>query len=235
MYYTYNLIYFRIFQTKKEKEEGIHNPDKNTFFRKEHFIIGALFTSTITALNLLLKHPVFYVDLSLLAILSLLASWALPVGILLLTELFSSRLKAPTPKSKQANKPKELTLPSLKATAILFVVCTLIITVIPIIVGNKKDGYYQTSTGIFYKIDNDVYEYTESGWTYTSHSADYLDASDYVYMYDDSWSSDWGMDNNDRFEDSSHYDKYHSSDSDYDSGSSYDSWDSGGTDWGSDW
>lgn len=235
LYYTYNLIYFRIIQTKKEKEEGIHNPDKNTFFRKEHFIIGALFTSTITALNLLLKHPVFYVDLSLLAILSLLASWVLPIGFLLLTELFSSRRKAPTPKSKQANNIKKLTLSSLKATAILLVVCTLIITTIPIIVGNKKDGYYQTSTGIFYKIDNDVYEYTESGWTHTIHSADYLDASDYVYMYDDSWSSDWGMDNNDRFEDSSHYDKYHSSDSDYDSGSSYDSWDSGGTDWGSDW
>ena len=62
-----------------------------------------------------------------------------------------------------------------------------------------------------------------------------LNPGDYVYMYDDSWSSDWGMDNNDRFEDSSYYDDYHDSDSDYDSGSSYDSWDSGGTDWGSDW
>jgi len=49
------------------------------------------------------------------------------------------------------------------------------------------------------------------------------------------WNTDWDMDSSDRFESSSYYDDYHSSDSDYNSGSSYDSWDSGGTDWDSDW
>ena len=119
--------------------------------------------------------------------------------------------------------------------AVMLAACTLFITAVPMIDGNKKEGYYQTSTGIFYKIDNDVYEYTDSGWDYTDYSTDYLDPDDYVYMYDDSWDSDWGMDSYDRFEDSSYYDDYNSSDSDYDSGSSFDSWDSGGTDWDSDW
>ena len=131
-----------------------------------------------------------------------------------------------------AKKAKEA---SWKATAVLLAFCTLIITVIPIMEGNKKEGYYQTDDRIFYMIENDVYEYTDSGWSYTSYSTDYLDPGDYVYMYDDAWSDNWDMDSSDRFEDSYYYDDYHDSDSDYDSGSSYDSWDSGGTDWDSDW
>lgn len=234
LYYLYNLIYFRILQTDREKQTGAHIPDKNTFLTKKHLLIGVLFVTAVTAINLLLKHPVFYMNLLLLAGLSLFASWGFPLGLFLFKELLSSLLERLLPKKKRTKKAKAKEV-SWKATAILLAVCTLAITVIPMMDGNKKEGYYQTSDGIFYKIDNDVYEYTDSGWDYTSYSTDYLDADDYVYMYDDSWSTDWDMDSSDRFENTSYYDDYHSSDSDYDSGSSYDSWDSGGTDWDSDW
>ena len=232
LYYVYNLIYVSILQADRNKQTGVQTTDKNTFLRKEAFIIGALFAAVVTAINLLLKHPVFYMDLLLLAGLSLFGSWGFPLGLIILKELLGSFLGKLLPKKKSAKKAKEV---SWKATAVLLAISTLFITIIPIIDGNKKEGYYQTSAGIFYKIDNDVYQYTDSGWDYTSYSTDYLDPSDYVYMYDDSWNSDWGMDSYDRFENSSYYDDYHSSDSDYDSGSSYDSWDSGGTDWDSDW
>ena len=171
-------------------------------------------------------------NLLLLAGFSLFGSWLIPLGFFFLREGIGSFFKKLLPKKKRTKKAKEM---SWKATAVLLAISTFIITVAPIIDGNRKDGYYQTSTGIFYKIDNDVYEYTDSGWDYTSYSTDWLDPDDYVYMYDDSWDSDWGMDSYDRFEDSSYYDDYSSSDSDYDSGSSFDSWDSGGTDWDSDW
>ncbi len=233
LYYLYNLIYVRIIQTEREKQTGAHSSTKNTFLKKEHFIIGALFAVAVTVINLLLKHPVFYMDLLSLAGLSLFASWGFPLMLFVLKEFLSSLFKNLRSKKKgRSKKTKEV---SWKATAILLAVCTLSITIIPIINGNKREGYYQTSNGIFYKIDDDVYEYTGSGWDYTSYSTDYLDPGDYVYMYDDTWSSDWDMDTSDRFENSSYYDDYHDSDSDYDSGSSYDSWDSGGTDWDSDW
>ncbi len=234
LYYLYNLVYFRLIQTEREKQTGTGSPEKTTFLRKEHFIIGILFTTAVTVLNLLLKHPVFYMNLLLLAGMSLFASWGLPIGLFLLKELLGSLLGRLFSKKKRAKKKKTEEL-SWKGMAILLAACTLFITVIPIHDGNKKEGYYQTDTGIFYKIEDDIYEYTGSGWDYTSYTTDFLDADDYVYMYDDSWDSDWNMDSSDRFEDSSYYDDYHDSDSDYDSGSSYDSWDSGGTDWDSDW
>ncbi len=234
LYYLYNLIYVRIVQVEREKQLGTHSPDKNTFLRKEHFIIGALFATAVTVLNLLLKHPVFYMNLLLLAGFSLFGSWLLPLGFIILNELLRSLFGRLFSKKRKSKKKKAEEF-SWKTIAIMLAICTLFITVVPMIDGNKKEGYYQTSTGIFYKIDNDVYEYTDSGWDYTDYSTDYLNPDDYVYMYDDSWSSDWGMDSYDRFEDSSYYDDYDGSDSDYDSGSSYDSWDSGGTDWDSDW
>ena len=232
LYYVYNLFYVSILQADRNKQMGVTTTDKNSVLRKEAFLLGALFAAAVTVLNLLLRHPVFYMDLLLLAGLSLFASWGFPLGLFILKELLAPLFKKLIPKKKRTKNTKEV---SWKATAVLLAVCTLAITVIPIVKGNEKDGYYQTSDGIFYKIDNDVYEYTGSGWDYTSYTSDYLDTDDYVYMYDDTWSSDWGMDPYDRFEDSSYYDDYDNWDSDYDSGSSFDSWDSGGTDWDSDW
>ena len=232
LYYVYNLFYVSILQADRNKQMGVTTTDKNSVLRKEAFLLGALFAAAVTVLNLLLRHPVFYMDLLLLAGLSLFASWGFPLGLFILKELLAPLFKKLIPKKKRTKNAKEV---SWKATAVPLAVCTLAITVIPIVKGNEKDGYYQTSDGIFYKIDNDVYEYTGSGWDYTSYTSDYLDTDDYVYMYDDTWSDHWGMDPYDRFEDSSYYDDYDDWDSDYDSGSSFDSWDSGGTDWDSDW
>lgn len=234
LYYLYNLVYFRIIQTDREKQTGTGSPEKTTFLRKEHFIIGILFTTAVTVLHLLLKHPIFYTDLLLLAGLSIFGSWGLPLGWFILKEFLGSLFQRLLPKKKRAKKTKTKEV-SWKATAVLLAFCTLFITIVPIFHGNKKEGYYQTDTGIFYKIEDDVYEYTGSGWDFTSYTTDYLDPDDYVYMYDDAWSDNWDMDSSDRFESSSYYDDYYDSDSDYDSGSSYDSWDSGGTDWDSDW
>lgn len=232
LYYLYNLIYVRIFQTEKEKKTGAHSPKDTLFLKKKHFIVGVFFAAIVTGINLLLRHPVFYMNLLLLAGFSLFGSWLIPLGLIVLSELFVSLYKKLFSKKRRIRKTEGY---SLKTIAVILAISTLFITIVPIVDGNKKEGYYQTSTGIFYKIENDVYEYTDSGWNYTSYSSDYLNADDYVYMYDDSWSSDWGMDSPDRFESSSYYDDYHDSGSDYDSGSSYDSWDSGGTDWSSDW
>lgn len=131
-------------------------------------------------------------NLLLLAGFSLFASWGLPLGLIVLKEFLSSLFGRLFSKRKRAKK-KTAEL-SWKGMAVLLAVCTLFITVVPIIDGNKKEGYYQTSSGIFYKIDNDIYEYTDSGWDYTDYSTDYLNPDDYVYMYDDSWSSDWDSD-----------------------------------------
>lgn len=231
LYCIYNLIYFSIVQSEKKEQEGKNITGTTTTFKKSYILPGIVFVIGVTVLNLLLKHPVFYMDLLLLGVLSLFGSWGIPIAITVIKEFLSSLMKKMLPKKSRTMKAKEA---SWKATAILLAVSTLIITVIPIIDGNKKEGYYKTSAGIFYKIEDDVYKYNGSGWDYTSYSTDYLDPGDYVYMYDDTWSSDWDMDSSDRFENSSYYDDYHDSDSDYGS-SSYDSWDSGGTDWDSDW
>ena len=84
LFYLYNLIYVRIIQTEKEKQTGAHSPDKNTFLRKEHVILGVVFVTAATILNLLLKHPVFYMNLLLLAGLSLFGSWLIPLGFFLI-------------------------------------------------------------------------------------------------------------------------------------------------------
>ncbi len=234
LYYLYNYVYIRIVQSDKQKETEGCATKEIPFFAKKDIILGILFATVVAVINILLKHPVFYVDLSLLALLSLVASWGIPLGVFVLKELLNSLLIKFSPQKKGSKNKKEKKW-SWKSTAVMLAVSTLIITLVPVINGNKKEGYYQTSSGIFYKIDNDVYEYTDSGWDYTSYSSDYLDSSDYVYMYDDAWDSDWDMDSYDRFEETTYYDSYHSSDSDYDYGGSYDSWDSGGTDWDSDW
>lgn len=110
---------------------------------------------------------------------------------------------------------------------------------------HRHDGYYQHGNTYYYTQGSDVYYYVDDDWyyydtydsftseypdyTYVSddydYSSDYSDFSD-SYYYDDSWdSSDYsGSDSSG----SSSYD----SDYDWDSGSD---WDSGGSDWDSDW
>lgn len=108
---------------------------------------------------------------------------------------------------------------------------------ISVTVGNyrkhKNDGYYQDySTGMTY------YRYGDDWSLYDTYRNDWVDWTDPNIgtgegYFGDSY-GDLGVPS---IETSSIWDDWHASD--YDSGSSfdssYDSWDSGGTDWGSDW
>lgn len=96
---------------------------------------------------------------------------------------------------------------------------------------HRNDGYYQFS-------ENEVYYHFGSDWYYTStdNDAGYWyegdpPVSDYEnYSIGTDYDSDWGISD---FRDSS---TYESLTSDNSSGSSdYDSWDSGSTDWDTDW
>ena len=96
---------------------------------------------------------------------------------------------------------------------------------------HKNDGYYKfdNSTATWYLYGGD--------WYYSDGSANWYSGdpgvSDYTdYYAGDEFESDWGATS---FKDSNTYSDLHSSSSDSGSSSSYDSWDSGGTDWSSDW
>ena len=101
---------------------------------------------------------------------------------------------------------------------------------------HSKDGYYSNGNGtVYYHYGNDwyyTYDDNDAGYWYSSY--DGFPESNYEdYSVGDTWSSDWGVSN---FKESSTWDSIvesESSSSDYDS--DYDSWDSGGTDWDSDW
>ena len=102
---------------------------------------------------------------------------------------------------------------------------------------HSKDGYYSTGNGtVYYHYGSDwyyTYDDNTAGYWYSSSS---FPASDYEqYSMGDVWSSDWGVSN---FKNSSTWDSIvesESSSSDSGYSSDYDSWDSGGTDWDSDW
>ncbi|MBR5095229.1 MAG: hypothetical protein IK095_09045 [Oscillospiraceae bacterium] len=102
---------------------------------------------------------------------------------------------------------------------------------------HSKDGYYSNGNGTVYYHYGDDWYYTyddnSAGYWYSSYGG--FPESDYEqYAMGDSWSSDWGVSN---FKSSSTWDSIveseSSNSSDY--SSDYDSWDSGGTDWDSDW
>ena len=115
--------------------------------------------------------------------------------------------------------------------------------------GHRHDGYYNYNDTVYYNYDNNWYYYddTYDDWyqtdTYDPGVDSITESYDDYYVSED-WNSD--MDASD-WDDSYYYDETHSSsssdyDSDYDS--SYDSdwdwdsgsdWDSGGSDWDSDW
>ncbi|MBR3179269.1 MAG: hypothetical protein IKF49_07110 [Clostridia bacterium] len=96
---------------------------------------------------------------------------------------------------------------------------------------HKNDGYYQfdDSTVYYHYGDNWYYTYTDNdaGYWYPG-DAPVSEYQDYSIGTD--YESDWGISN---FQDSSTYEALQESNSS--SSSDYDSWDSGGTDWDSDW
>lgn len=119
-------------------------------------------------------------------------------------------------------------------TYILIILVIMIISGVSSRCSNQNNGYYNYAGNTYYNyqnnwflwnaLDNEWYETTPSS-ELTDNLGDYLSSETYDSSLDvDNWNnSDW-------------YDEYHSSsnDSDYDWSSS-DSWDSGGTDWDSDW
>ena len=109
--------------------------------------------------------------------------------------------------------------------------------VLSILRENRHRGYYKYDNDVYYYISDDWYMY-DDGWHEVSSTAPgpaTISENFDEYYVSDTWNSsiettDW--------DNTSYYDRYHSSsddnDSDYDWGSD-DSWDSGGTDWDSDW
>lgn len=99
-------------------------------------------------------------------------------------------------------------------------------------ISHKNDGYYRFSDSdyIYYNYGGDWY-YSSPDWSGNSwYEAGDPPVSDYYdYSIGNNWDNDWDVGN---FRDSSTWDDIRSSDS---GSSSYDSWDSGGTDWSSDW
>ena len=107
---------------------------------------------------------------------------------------------------------------------------------------NRHNGYYQYGDAILYNCQDDWFYWDDNDW---SRIGDYQGpkeiAAEIEQNYDEyylsrDWDSSYYVGD---WDDSSYYDQYHSSsdsdsDSDYD-WSSDDSWDSGGTDWDSDW
>ncbi|RKM62206.1 hypothetical protein D6855_01935 [Butyrivibrio sp. CB08] len=106
---------------------------------------------------------------------------------------------------------------------------------------NRHNGYYQYDSAILYNYQGDWFYWDDNEWERYGYFDDTTIPTAIESNYDEYYmSKDW---NNSYYvgdwDDSSYYDYYHStsdsdSDSDYDWGSD-DSWDSGGTDWDSDW
>ena len=88
----------------------------------------------------------------------------------------------------------------------------------------------------YYVVDDDVYYYQDDAWYYYADDGwDYYDAPDGEEWYADSYYGESYPYIDDSFEQSGYYEEPSSSDDDDDDSSIFDSWDSGDTDWDSDW
>ena len=97
---------------------------------------------------------------------------------------------------------------------------------------HRRDGYYSTGDGtVYYHYGDDWYYTTDDSFAgYWYPAWDFPEEDYQSYSLGDTWDSDWGVSD---FKSSSTWESIqedHSS-----SSSDYDSWDSGGTDWDSDW
>ncbi|MBR3099923.1 MAG: hypothetical protein IKH18_10240 [Clostridia bacterium] len=123
-----------------------------------------------------------------------------------------------------------------KKTSLISVVIVIAILVISLIISynsHKKDGYYRfPGDRTYYRYDDDWFLYEPyifgNSWT----AVDSPSYSDYDSYYEgNSYDSDWGVENFKNSDTWSDYSESHS----YSDSSDYSSWDSGGTDWSSDW
>lgn len=122
---------------------------------------------------------------------------------------------------------------------IIIIFMAIILIVSALIIKKPKRGYYNFDNEYYYYQNGSWYKYNDKDWGYTTipqllkdNYSNYYISYDYMYSY-----------KIDKFENTSYYKKpTSSSSSDYDSGYDYDydwdsgsSWDSGYTDWDSDW
>ena len=98
--------------------------------------------------------------------------------------------------------------------------------------GHKNDGYYSNGNGtVYYHYGSDwYYTYDDNSYGYWYEASSFPEDNYSDYSLGDSWSSDWGVSN---FKTSSTWESIQEDNSS--SSSDYDSWDSGDTDWDSDW
>lgn len=104
-------------------------------------------------------------------------------------------------------------------------------------VKHKKDGYYRVGETTYYRYGDDwsVYDPVSADWYWDDDvSFPYSNYEDYSVgdSYSADWADEWGISN---IETSTVWDDWTSYDYDSSYDSSYDSWDSGTTDWSSDW
>ena len=118
-----------------------------------------------------------------------------------------------------------------KKFLILFVILWLVVALVSNIWGHyrhRDDGYYSYGSGVYYLYGGDWY--TSDGY----HDWYYIDdfpAEDYSgYYAGTDYDSDWGVSD---FQSSAMWEQIQEDNSS--SSDDYDSWDSGGTDWDSDW
>ena len=120
------------------------------------------------------------------------------------------------------------------APVLALIFCLVVTGVLAVVssIQHRNDGYYSTGDGtVYYHYGSDwyyTYDINDAGYWYEAEDFPVSNYEDYSLGED--WSSDWGVSN---FETSSTWEELHESHSS--SSSDYDSWDSGGTDWDSDW
>lgn len=144
--------------------------------------------------------------------------------------------------SKNGNSPSKGVNPKgfFIAFAAIWLSIALLTTSITL-VSTRHNGYYNYENTVYYKDSSHWYYYDDDyySWYETSEPYQYDENNTDPYYMGNSYSNAQTWDNGSTFSDvkqSTVYEDNHTSsnDSDYDWGGG-DSWDSGGTDWGSDW
>ena len=157
----------------------------------------------------------------------------------------AQRRSAPRRSSSGRSSGRRSGVNGLKASMIVFGFYMAIIIAFLAISGyinahKPHRGYYRFDDRPYYYYRNDWYGYDDyyDDWYLISDVDPYLEKNYDDYYVSEDYDADYGVSD---FEDSDYWtgydDSYYDSDDDYDwdSGSDWDSWDSGGTDWDSDW
>ena len=147
-------------------------------------------------------------------------------------------------KAGQTKRPAPRKKKSFWGSGWMWAVIILIVTLISSAINSaehKHDGYYNYNDTVYYNYGDNWYYYTDDWYPVNSYDyvPDEIEESYDDYYMSDYWTTD--MEATD-WDDSTYYEQEHSSSSDYDSSSDSDwdwdsgsSWDSGGSDWDSDW